>query len=372
MLLEMDVWRSWLLGSTIGQSLSTKVSQIGPYQMQEVIYEGERCSVVLALHSAATEEVRVACKLTAAPAYDENSSFALSPIGLEWQFYNQLQQEPCPPSTDSMDCRHDLLLRALTTLAGVECTNTDGLLYTTNMLVLEEAATTLDALLLQGPFQEAHALVLFEQLLSAVGTLHRHRICHRDLKPCQILFSKEGALKLADLDLAAFFKDFRSPHVLEIVTQDSESSWEVEMLADGTAGWMAPEVKAWANWRWDETRPPYYGIPTAADLWGCGQILACMLLGIENLGENTTRSHSGLSNKARELVSGLLEADRVCRFDVLVTRQFLAQYWADFGRPNDAEVTAEVISRLRCFAVDKNEEWMVVEEPDNESSWTLV
>jgi len=247
-LLKVGAWVTGLFGSR--KQASGKAARVGPYQVQEVLHASDRCSVVLALPST-VEEQRVACKLTAGLAYeDTRDNFATSLIGQEWRYYSHLQKGACPPTTEDMDCRHDLILRALSAMADVQCTRPDGSEYTTNLLVLEEAASSLEGLLLQGPFRESYALVLFESLLAAVGTLHRHKICHRDLKPCQVLFSKEGHLKLADLDAASFFRDFEPPNLLDTIVEGSDDAWQIEMLSDGTPGWMAPEIEAWHNWTW--------------------------------------------------------------------------------------------------------------------------
>ena len=46
-----------------------------------------------------------------------------------------------------------------------------------------------------GHYSEETAKELFKQLLSAIEYMHRHGICHRDLKPHNILCNK-GICKL--------------------------------------------------------------------------------------------------------------------------------------------------------------------------------
>lgn len=41
-----------------------------------------------------------------------------------------------------------------------------------------------------GHYSELHAKLLFKQLLSAIEYMHRHGVCHRDLKPHNILCVK--------------------------------------------------------------------------------------------------------------------------------------------------------------------------------------
>lgn len=44
------------------------------------------------------------------------------------------------------------------------------------------------------------------QLATAVRHLHANRVCHRDLKPCNTLFSANGTLKLADFGLSKLMR----------------------------------------------------------------------------------------------------------------------------------------------------------------------
>merc|ERR1711881_540926 len=44
-----------------------------------------------------------------------------------------------------------------------------------------------------------------KQMLSGLDFLHQHRVCHRDLKPQNILLSKTGKIKIADFGLARIY-----------------------------------------------------------------------------------------------------------------------------------------------------------------------
>jgi len=44
--------------------------------------------------------------------------------------------------------------------------------------------------------------IITRQMLSGLDFLHQHRVCHRDLKPQNILLSKSGQIKIADFGLA--------------------------------------------------------------------------------------------------------------------------------------------------------------------------
>jgi len=72
-----------------------------------------------------------------------------------------------------------------------------------------------------------------------------------------------------------------------------------------------------------------------------------------------------------------LEVAPTRRSDLSCVRQLLTQYWADFGRPSDSEVTAEIVSRLRrpvgtkihASGEEENDGWMIVKAPD--AAWDL-
>lgn len=70
---------------------------------------------------------------------------------------------------------------------------------------------------------ENQVFLYFSQLLKGLIFLHYHGICHRDLKPDNILFDDENNLKIADFSLADYYEDGLNGIC-------------------GTPGYMAPEI----------------------------------------------------------------------------------------------------------------------------------
>lgn len=88
---------------------------------------------------------------------------------------------------------------------------------------------TIDADLKQGKiFEEKEALNIIIQVARALNHAHEHWIIHRDIKPKNIMITKEGIVKLADLGLARELTD--------IVAIEAE-----EGQVWGTPYYIAPE-----------------------------------------------------------------------------------------------------------------------------------
>jgi serine/threonine protein kinase len=79
-----------------------------------------------------------------------------------------------------------------------------------------------------GPMDEDAALKLAEQLLGALNALHSRDICHRNIKPKNILIESNGNARLIGLGLASCKSAFFSPHL--------------DARPIGTPHFMAPEM----------------------------------------------------------------------------------------------------------------------------------
>jgi calcium-dependent protein kinase len=103
-------------------------------------------------------------------------------------------------------------------------------------------------------FKETEAAFLMQQIFEAVFYMHDQRICHRDLKPDNILFSRRDAiersvLKVIDFGSACLFKDGQQMHTKA-----------------GSSYYVAPQV---LSGKYDK----------ASDLWSCGIIMHILLCG---------------------------------------------------------------------------------------------
>jgi TolB-like protein/Tfp pilus assembly protein PilF len=82
---------------------------------------------------------------------------------------------------------------------------------------------------LRGPMAVEQALPLALQMVSALEAAHRRGILHRDLKPVNIMVTREGTAKLLDFGLAKF------------VSADADATRTLDGTVLGTAAYMSPE-----------------------------------------------------------------------------------------------------------------------------------
>ena len=93
---------------------------------------------------------------------------------------------------------------------------------------------------------------IYYQIVNAVDYLHKNKIVHRDMKPENIMLTKDMIVKIGDFGLSKYFK-----------------STEVKLQTNcGSPCYSAPEVLRGNRYK-----------PIPVDIWGVGIILYCMICG---------------------------------------------------------------------------------------------
>jgi len=212
--------------AALGIGAQPKVKQFGPYLVQKKIGEGGMGAVYLATDTRAGSPVALKV-LSSALAKDS-------------QYLQRFQREASMASA----LEHPNVVRCYGT----------GLEQNIHYMALEyvDGGDAMD-LLEQGPVPEAEALEIAIQVADALGAAHERGIIHRDIKPHNILMTKDGMAKLADLGLARAEEDHS-------VTQTG--------IAIGTPHYMSPEQAQGEK-----------GIDIRADLYALGATLYHMVCG---------------------------------------------------------------------------------------------
>ena len=110
----------------------------------------------------------------------------------------------------------------------------------------------LDEVLLRCPLLgQERSMAIMDELLDALGCVHRQGICHRDVKPANILVTTAGRVKLTDFGVARL-RDLGLTRVSAII---------------GTPAFMAPEQFTGG------------ALDGRADLFACGVLLFLLLSG---------------------------------------------------------------------------------------------
>ncbi|CAD8175537.1 unnamed protein product [Paramecium pentaurelia] len=159
-----------------------------------------------------------------------------------------------------------------------------------------------------GHYSEVDAKELFKQLLSAIEYMHRHGICHRDLKPNNILCLQDRKqIKVTDFNVSKFSDSYK-------LFGDLKDTEKIEMWTyTGTVAFSAPEIFTGE------------GYNQMVDMWSAGCILYSMLSGqlpfnadyLNDLVENIKLAKydfpeeifSEVSVEAKNLIQQLLKKD---------------------------------------------------------------
>ena len=159
-----------------------------------------------------------------------------------------------------------------------------------------------DHLATAGAYSEKDAAALLQQLAGAVALLHAQKLCHADIKPENLLLTRDGQLKLVDFGLSTQVKKGAAQRM------------------KGT----------WVNWP-PEAFSKSYDVTLAADMWAIGVVAYIMLAGYHPF----------------DCVDGATDTQARAQFRRAIRRAQFSRRNSDVARPTRADPTEDHGGHLR-------------------------
>jgi len=212
--------------SSMARKLLETGSKMSDYKIEEIIGEGTYGKVKLATHLATNEKVAIKIIDKSRLIHDGDNDRILN----EMKILTKLD--------------HPNILKAF------EVFEEEKFYY----IVMERPAKgdLFNYICSKGRLSMDEASFIYYQIVNAIQYLHKNKIVHRDMKPENIMLTKDMIVKIGDFGLSKYFK--RSDIKLQTNC--------------GSPCYSAPEVLRGNKYK-----------PTPIDIWGIGIILYCMVCG---------------------------------------------------------------------------------------------
>ena len=146
----------------------------------------------------------------------------------------------------------------------------DGVPYLV-MELFEESIDLAKLVKRRGPLPVAEACAVAMQAAAGLQAAHDQGLIHRDVKPSNLLLTRDGTVKVLDLGLALLDETDPLPDAIDPPSDSTDPGAEALTSASlvlGTKKYMAPEQ-----------RRDSHRIDARADIYGLGKTLCCLLTG---------------------------------------------------------------------------------------------